>query len=284
MTDLNTPGEHACFGGTVSFNEHYSSACDATMRFAAYVPPQAADGPVPVLYYLAGLTSTEETFITKGGAQRLASEKGLMLVAPDTSPRDLGLPGEDDDYDFGSGASFYLDATTEPWSRHYNTGSYITSELPQIVEEHFPASSVRGIFGHSMGGHGALTLALKNPDLYASVSAFAPISAPTRVPWGHKAFAGYLGPDEETWRGYDASELVRRSPFADGRDILVDQGTADEFLGEQLHPEVFEEACREAGQTLTMRWHEGYDHGYYFISTFMADHVRHHAKTLTGSA
>jgi len=284
MTDLNTLGEHACFGGTVSFHEHYSSACEAEMRFAAYVPPQAAERPVPVLYYLAGLTSTEETFITKGGAQRVASEHGLMLVAPDTSPRGLGLPGEDDEYDFGSGAGFYLDATVEPFSRHYNTGSYVTHELPQIVEEHFPASSVRGIFGHSMGGHGALTLALKNPDLYASVSAFAPISAPTRVPWGHKAFSGYLGPDRGTWREHDASELVLRSPFSDGRNILVDQGTADEFLGEQLYPEVFEEACREAGQSLTMRWQDGYDHGYYFISTFIDDHVRHHAQTLTGSA
>ncbi len=284
MTDLNSLGEHACFGGTVAFYEHYSSACDAEMRFAAYVPPQAFAGPVPVLYYLAGLTSTEETFMTKGGAQRPASEHGLMLVAPDTSPRGLGLPGEDDEYDFGSGAGFYLDATVEPFSRHYNTGSYVTRELPQIVEEHFPASSVRGIFGHSMGGHGALTLALKNPDLYASVSAFAPISAPTRVPWGHKAFSGYLGSEEGKWREHDASELVRRSPFADGRDILVDQGTADEFLGEQLYPKVFEEACREAGQPLTMRWQDGYDHGYYFISTFIADHVRHHAKTLTGPA
>ncbi|MBA2715004.1 MAG: S-formylglutathione hydrolase [Rubrobacteraceae bacterium] len=284
MTNLNPLGEHSCFGGTVSFYEHHSSACDAEMRFAAYVPPQAAGGPVPVLYYLAGLTSTEETFMTKGGAQRLASEHGLMLVAPDTSPRGLGLPGEDDDYDFGTGAGFYLDATVEPFSRHYNMGTYVTSELPAVVEEHFPASGAMGIFGHSMGGHGALTLALKNPDLYASVSAFAPAAAPTRAPWGHKAFSGYLGPDEETWREHDASELVRRSPFTDGRGILVDQGTADEFLEEQLYPEVFEEACREAGQPLTLRWHEGYDHGYYFISTFMEDHVRHHAKTLTGSA
>ena len=284
MTNLNTLGEHACFGGTVSFHEHHSSACDTEMRFAAYVPPQAAGGPVPVLYYLAGLTSTEETFMTKGGAQRLASEHGLMLVAPDTSPRGLGLPGEDDDYDFGTGAGFYLDATVEPFSRHYNMGTYVTSELPAIVAEHFPASGARGIFGHSMGGHGALTLALKSPDLYASVSAFAPAAAPTRAPWGKKAFPGYLGPDEETWREHDASELVRRSPFTDGRNILVDQGIADEFLEEQLYPEVFEEACREAGQPLTLRWHEGYDHGYYFISTFMEGHVRHHAETLAGSA
>jgi S-formylglutathione hydrolase len=280
MTNLDTLGEHACFGGTVSFYEHHSSACDAAMRFAAYVPPQAADGPVPVLYYLAGLTSTEETFMTKGGAQVLAAEHGVMLVAPDTSPRGLGLPGEDDAWDFGTGAGFYLDATSEPFSRHYKMATYVTRELPQIVAENLPASDARGIFGHSMGGHDALTLALKNQDLYASVSAFAPVSAPTRAPWGKKAFSGYLGPDESSWREHDASELVRRLPFTDGRSILVDQGTVDEFLQEQLYPETFEEACREAGQLLTLRWHEGYDHGYYFISTFMEDHLRHHAEAL----
>ena len=284
MTDLNTLGEHACFGGTVSFHEHHSTSCDAGMRFAAYVPPQAAEQPVPVLYYLAGLTATEETFMMKGGAQRLAAEYGLMLVAPDTSPRGLGLPGEDDDWDFGTGAGFYLDATAEPFSRHYNMDTYVKRELPQVVAEHFPASDARGIFGHSMGGHGALTLSLKNPDLYASVSAFAPVSASMRAPWGKKALPGYLGTDEELWREHDASELVRRRPFADGRTILVDQGTADEFLEEQLYPEVLEAACREAGQPLTLRWHEGYDHNYYFISTFMEDHVRHHAQALVGAA
>jgi S-formylglutathione hydrolase len=282
MTDLKTLGEHACFGGTVSFHEHHSSVCDAGMRFAAYVPPQAAEQPVPVLYYLAGLTSTEETFMMKGGAQRLAAEYGLMLVAPDTSPRGLGLPGEDDDWDFGTGAGFYLDATAEPFSRHYKMDTYVTRELPKIVAEHFPASEARGIFGHSMGGHGALTLSLKNPVLYASVSAFAPVSAPMRAPWGQKAFPGYLGDDEELWREHDASELVRRRPFADGRTILVDQGTADEFLEEQLYPEVLEAVCQEAGQPLTLRRHEGYDHNYYFISTFMGDHLRHHAEALAG--
>ena len=283
MTDLKTLGEHACFGGTVSFHEHHSSACDAGMRFAVYVPPAAAQRPVPVLYYLAGLTSTEETFMIKGGAQRLAAEHGLMLVAPDTSPRGLGLPGEDEDWDFGTGAGFYLDATAEPFSRHYNMETYVTRELPEVVAEHFPTSDARGIFGHSMGGHGALTLSLKNPDLYASVSAFAPVSAPMRASWGQKAFPGYLGADEELWREHDASELVRRRPFADGRTILVDQGTADEFLEEQLYPEVLEAACREAGQPLTLCWHEGYDHNYYFISTFMEDHVRHHAEALVGA-
>jgi S-formylglutathione hydrolase len=279
---LSTLEEHACFGGTVGIYSHRSEACDAEMRFAAFVPPQAADGPVPVLYYLAGLTSTEETFVIKGGAQRPAAEHGLMLVAPDTSPRDTGIPGEDDDWDFGSGAGFYLDATREPWSAHYRMYSYVTDELPALVAEHFPADlGAQGIFGHSMGGHGALTLALNNPDLYRSVSAFAPVVAPTRVPWGEKAFSNYIGPDTEAWREHDASELVRERPFSDGRTILVDQGLADNFLEEQLRPGLFEEACAEAGQPLTLRRHEGYDHGYFFVSTFMQDHVRHHADALT---
>src|SRR4028118_2288737 len=195
MATIETHGEHASCGGRTGFYSHRSEACDGEMRFAVYTPPQAADGPVPVLYYLAGLTSTEETFMIKGGAQRFAAEHGLMLVAPDTSPRGLGLPGEDDDYDFGSGAGFYLDATVEPYSRHYKMDTYVTQELPEIVGVHFPASGVRGIFGHSMGGHGALTLALKYPDLYASVSAFAPVSAPIRAPRGKKAPPGGRGHD-----------------------------------------------------------------------------------------
>jgi S-formylglutathione hydrolase len=285
MTNFTTLSEHACFGGIVSFHEHHSSACDAAMRFAVFVPPQAAGEPVPVLYYLAGLTSTEANFMEKAGAQRVAAELGLMLVAPDTSPRGLDLPGEHDDWDFGSGAGFYIDATAEPWSRHYRMYSYVTSELPAVVEECFPARpNARGIFGHSMGGHGALTIALKNPDLYRSVSAFAPVSAPTRAPWGEKAFSGYLGTDEESWREHDASELVRSRPFPDRRLILVDQGTSDQFLEEQLYPEVLKEACRESGQPLELRWREGYDHNYYFISTFMEDHVRHHAEALNRKA
>jgi len=213
MADLTTLGSHACFGGTVSLHEHHSESCDTPMRFAAYKPPQAADGPVPALYYLAGLTSTEETFVTKGGAQRYAAERGLMLVAPDTSPRNLGLPGEDDAYDFGSGAGFYIDATVEPWSRHYRMYSYVTRELPALVEEHFPARpGVRGIFGHSMGGHGALTIALKNPDLYQSVSAFAPIVAPARVPWGEKAFSGIPSHPAGSGSGFGNSSIRSRSP------------------------------------------------------------------------
>ena len=278
----NTLEEHACFGGTVGFYAHRSEACDAGMRFAAFVPPGAArEGRVPVLYYLAGLTSTEANFVEKAGAQRLAAEHGLMLVAPDTSPRDTGIPGEDDDWDFGSGAGFYLDATREPWSAHYRMYTYVTEELPALVAEHFPADTgTQGIFGHSVGGHGALTLALKNPDLYKSVSAFAPVVASSRVPWGEKAFSNYLGPDRDAWREHDASELVRERPFRDGRTILVDQGLADNFLEEQLRPELFEEACAEAKQPLTLRRHEGYDHGYYFVSTFVEDHIRHHADTL----
>jgi S-formylglutathione hydrolase len=217
----------------------------------------------------------------KGGAQRLAADHGLMLVSPDTSPRDANVPGEDEDWDFGTGAGFYVDATEEPWSRHYRMYSYVTRELPKVVAEHFPARpDAAGVFGHSMGGHGALVCALKNPGLFRSVSAFAPIAAPTRVPWGEKAFSGYLGNDRETWRAYDAAELVRGHPFADGREILVDQGLSDQFLEEQLMPEALEEACAEAGQPLTLNRREGYDHSYYFISTFMGDHIRHHAAAL----
>ena len=281
MTTIETRSEHASFGGKTGFYGHSSSEAGGEMRFAVYAPPQAAEGPVPVLYYLAGLTSTEETFMIKGGAQRLAAEHGLMLVSPDTSPRNTGIPGEDEDWDFGTGAGFYVDATEEPWSSHYRMYSYVTRELPAVVEENFPARpDARGVFGHSMGGHGALVCALKNPDTFLSVSAFAPISAPTRVPWGEKAFAGYLGGDGETWKAYDASELVRDSPFPDGRNILVDQGLSDQFLEEQLLPEALEEACAHSGQPLTLNRREGYDHSYYTISTFMEDHIRHHAATL----
>lgn len=283
MATIEAGGEHASFGGRTGFYSHRSAACDGEMRFAVYTPPQAADGPVPVLYYLAGLTCTEETFMIKGGAQRLAAEHGLMLVSPDTSPRDADVPGEGEDWDFGTGAGFYVDATEEPWSRHYRMYSYVTRELPSIITENFPTrTGAAGIFGHSMGGHGALVCALKNPDVFGSVSAFAPISAPTRVPWGEKAFSGYLGEDREAWRAYDASELVREHPFPDGRGILVDQGLSDQFLEQQLLPEALEEACAEAGQPLTLNRREGYDHSYYFISTFMEDHIRHHAAALNG--
>jgi S-formylglutathione hydrolase len=271
--------EHACFGGTQRFLAHESRECGTEMRFSVYEPPQARERHVPVLYYLAGLTCTEETFMIKAGAQRLASELGLMLVAPDTSPRQPRLPGDDASWDFGLGAGFYVDATEAPWSAHYRMYSYVTSELPELVTSSFPALADRqGIFGHSMGGHGALVCALRNPSQYRSLSAFAPISAPIRCPWGHKAFSGYLGADEDGWRAYDATELVTHAPFHG--PILIDQGDADKFLAEQLKPELFSEACRRAGQTLELRMQPGYDHGYYFIQTFMADHLAWHASAL----
>lgn len=280
MTGLTTVSEHACFAGVQGFYSHASASTGGTMRFAVYRPPQATHRAVPVLYYLAGLTCTEEIFPIKAGAQRVAAELGLMLVAPDTSPRGAGVPGEDDAWDLGTGAGFYLDATQAPWAAHYKMYSYVTRELPDMIAAHFPADMTRqGIFGHSMGGHGALICALKNPGQYRSLSAFAPIVAPSAVPWGEKAFGAYLGPERARWREWDASELVRRQTFAG--PILVDQGMADQFLVTQLQPERFEAACREAGQALELRRHPGYDHGYYFIATFVADHLRHHARALT---
>jgi S-formylglutathione hydrolase len=276
---LQVLSEHACFGGTQGFYAHASRECATEMRFSVYRPPQAARGPVPVLYYLAGLTCTEETFAIKAGAQRLAAEFGLMLVAPDTSPRSPRIPGDDEHWDFGLGAGFYVDATEAPWSSHYRMFSYVTRELPAVVAAAFPARMDRqGIFGHSMGGHGALVCALRRPEQYRSVSAFAPVSSPSRVPWGRKAFTRYLGPDPARWADYDAAALVGRALFAD--TILVDQGTADRFLDEQLQPQRFVEACAAAGQPLQSRLQDGYDHGYYFIATFVADHLRHHAARL----
>jgi S-formylglutathione hydrolase len=277
---LKRLSEHACFGGIQGFYEHSSQTTGTTMRFGVYCPPQAKAGAVPVLIYLAGLTCTEETFFIKGGAQRLAAEYGLMLVAPDTSPRGAGIAGEEADWDFGTGAGFYLDATVEPWSKNYRMYSYVTEELPSLIGNNFPADRQRqGIFGHSMGGHGALTIALKNPPRYASVSAFAPIAAPLQCPWGQKAFAGYLGGDLRAARSYDATALLEdgaRFPSM----ILVDQGEADQFLKQQLKPELLEAACRKAGQPLSLRMRPGYDHSYYFVSTFMGDHLAHHAAAL----
>jgi len=273
--------EHACFGGVQRFYSFDSAAIGLPMRYSVYLPPGAGDQPLPVLFYLAGLTCTEETFMTKAGAQRVAAQEGVILVAPDTSPRGAGVPGETDSWDFGVGAGFYVDALQEPWSRHYRMYSHIL-ELRQLVLDTLPADPARlGIFGHSMGGHGALMLALRNPDLFKSVSAFAPIAAPMRCPWGKKAFGGYLGADKAAWRQYDATELMTTSttaPFPGG--ILIDQGLADKFLAEQLYPEAFEAACLAVGQPLTLRRHEGYDHGYYFISTFIEDHVRFHRRAL----
>ena len=274
--------EHACFGGVQRFYRHASTEIGLSMRFGVYLPPQAQQGPVPALFYLAGLTCTEETFAIKAGAQRLAAQYGIALITPDTSPRGAGVEGESAAWDLGVGAGFYVDATQAPWAGHYRMDSYITRELYAAVLAQLPLDAKRiGIFGHSMGGHGALTLALRNPGLFRSVSAFAPIAAPTRCPWGEKAFSAYLGADRETWKQYDASELVAQAGcvFPDG--ILIDQGLSDGFLAEQLLPHVFEAACEQAGQPLTLRRHAGYDHGYYFISTLIEDHLRHHAAILS---
>jgi S-formylglutathione hydrolase len=278
--ELETLSERRCFAGVQGFYRHESSAAAGSMRFSVFVPEQATTSPRPALYTLAGLTCTEETFAIKSGAQRVAAALGLVLVSPDTSPRAARFPGDDASWDFGLGASFYLDATRAPWSAAYRMETYVTRELPALVERHFPVvPGARGILGHSMGGHGALTLALRNPGLYRSVSAFAPIVAPSKVPWGQKAFAGYLGQDRAAWSAHDACDLVRaRGPLAKG--ILIDVGTADEFLDRELQPELFEAACAEAGQKLELRRHPGYDHSYYFVASFVADHLAHHARSL----
>ena len=279
---LELLSEHACFGGVQRFYRHDSREIGLPMKFSVYLPPQASAGPVPALLYLAGLTCNEETFMVKAGAQRLAAELGLALVAPDTSPRGAKAPGESDSWDFGVGAGFYLDATQPPWSSHWRMESYITAELLPLLSSRLPIDAARiGIVGHSMGGHGALTLALRHPGLFKSVSALAPICAPSQCPWGRKAFSGYLGSDESGWLAHDASALMRQlssAPYPGG--ILIDQGLSDKFLADQLHPEKFEAACASAGQPLTLRRHAGYDHGYYFIATFMDSHLRHHADQL----
>jgi S-formylglutathione hydrolase len=286
MAMLELLSEHRCFDGVQRFYRHASAVIGLPMRFSVFLPPQAlaAPGkPGPALFYLAGLTCTEETFMIKAGAQRFAAEHGLILVAPDTSPRDTGIAGEADEWDFGAGAGFYLDATRSPWSAHWKMESYVARELFDLVAAELGVDPARvGVFGHSMGGHGALVLAQRHPQRFRSVSAFAPIAAPTRCPWGHKAFSRYLGEEDRTaWEAYDATALMQQqvaAPFPAG--ILVDQGLADKFLAEQLYPDAFEAACASVGQPLTLRRHAGYDHGYYFISTFIEDHIRHHARQL----
>lgn len=279
---VETLSEHASFGGVQGFYQHASSEIGAPMRFGVYRPPQALAGAaVPALVWLAGLTCTEETFAVKAGAQRVAAELGLMLVTPDTSPRDTGVPGADDHWDFGHGAGFYLDATQPPWSARWRMERWITRELPDVLAANFPwRRDVVGLSGHSMGGHGALTLALRHPGAYRSVSAFAPVAAAMHCPWGVKAFTHYLGADRAAWAAHDATELVkagRRAP-----PLLVDVGLADKFLAEQLNIDRFEAACRDAGQSLTLRRHAGYDHGYFFIASFVEDHLRFHADALKG--
>lgn len=274
-----TRSEQACFGGRMGYYSHESVQTRTTMNFTVYQPPQAEKGPLPALYYLAGLTCNEETFMIKAGAQRLAAEHGLILVACDTSPRGLDLPGDSDSWDFGVAAGFYLDALQEPWAGHYCMGGYVNLELPALIEAHFPVlKDRRGIFGHSMGGHGALVTALRHPDRWASVSAFAPISNPCAVPWGEKAFGNYLGSDRSRWEDWDASLLMRTK--AHPGEILVDQGMDDQFLERELKPEALEAAAAVSGQRLTLRRQSGYDHSYWFIQTFVADHIAHHAKAL----
>ena len=276
---FETLSEHACFGGVQGFYKHASTVIGLPMRFGVFTPPQAKAGPVPALIYLAGLTCNEETFAIKAGAQRVAAELGLMLVTPDTSPRDTGVPGADAVWDFGTAAGFYLDATQAPWATHWRMESYITGELPAVLAQHFALQAgALGVFGHSMGGHGALTLALRHPGLFKSCSALAPIAAPMHCPWGVKAFSGYLGENRGAWAAHDATALMQAGHRAPA--LLVDQGEADKFLAEQLLPRRFEAACLDAGQPLLMRRHAGYDHGYFFIASFVEDHLRHHAATL----
>ncbi|WP_313571368.1 S-formylglutathione hydrolase [Comamonas terrigena] len=275
---------HACFGGAQRYYQHDSREIGLPMKFSVYLPPKAVAGEkVPAVLYLAGLTCTEETFMTKAGAQRLAAELNIALVAPDTSPRGANVPGESDSWDFGVGAGFYLDAQQAPWEQNWRMESYLIEELLPLLARHLPIDTQRlGIFGHSMGGHGALTLALRHPGVFKSLSAFAPIANPVNCPWGQKAFAGYLGANQAAWAQHDATRLMEsqgKPPYPAG--ILIDQGLADKFLIEkQLLPEALEAACAQLGQPLTLRRHAGYDHGYYFIQTFIDDHLRHHAQQL----
>ncbi|MBL9103356.1 MAG: S-formylglutathione hydrolase [Myxococcales bacterium] len=276
---LTTLSESRSFGGVQRICSHLSSATGTTMRLSVYLPPAAERGPVPAVVFLSGLTCTEENFTTKAGAQRVASELGLIVVAPDTSPRGDGV-ADDPAYDLGQGAGFYLDATRAPWAPHFRMRTYVADELPALLAAELPVRpGALGIFGHSMGGHGALVLALHHPDRFRSVSAFAPICNPTAVPWGHKAFANYLGDDREAWNEHDAALLVGAGRRFPGH-VLVDQGEADNFLASQLRPEALEAACAAAGQQLKLRRQPGYDHSYYFIASFLADHLVHHAKIL----
>ncbi len=269
------------FGGEHRRYRHSSRVLGCDMEFAVFLPPQAIGSdprPVPVLYWLSGLTCTDQNFMQKAGAHRRAAELGIAIVCPDTSPRGLDLPGEHDSYDFGSGAGFYLNASKEPWASHYRMYDYVVDELPGLVESKLPVSSLRSISGHSMGGHGALVCALRNPGRYASVSAFAPICNPSDCPWGQKAFSGYLGDDREEWAEWDATLLVPGAP--ERLQLLIDQGTADEFLAEQLNPDALAEACEKVHHPIRLRMHRGYDHSYFFIASFIDEHLDHHAQAL----
>lgn len=270
--------EHrACFGGWQDVYRHASETLGCTMNFSVFLPPGATDDRLPVLYWLSGLTCTEQNFIAKAGAQRYAAEMGVILVAPDTSPRGEDV-ADDPAYDLGKGAGFYLSATQEPWAAHYRMYDYVAEELPRLIEAEFPTTEARSISGHSMGGHGALTIALKKPGRYRSVSAFSPIVAPSQVPWGQKAFAAYLGEDREAWKAYDAVELVRSAE--EKLPLLIEQGLGDEFLESQLRPHLIKAVCEVTGHPLTLNLRPGYDHSYYFIASFIGDHIAYHAKAL----
>ena len=279
MMTIDNLSANRSFGGWHKQYSHHSKTLNCDMRFAIYLPPQAVNGAkVPVLYWLSGLTCTDENFMQKAGALGIAAELGIAIVASDTSPRGDNV-ANDDSYDLGQGASFYLNASQAPWHRHYQMYDYVVNELPQIIESKFPVSDKRSIAGHSMGGHGALTIAMKNPDRYCSMSAFSPISNPMDCPWGQKAFAAYLGKEQETWRGYDASELMR-----DAKQFVpakVDQGESDNFLIDQLKPEVLAAAAKASGYPLALNFHSGYDHSYYFIASFIEEHLRFHARHLS---
>ncbi len=275
---------HRCFGGVLSVHEHESASLACSMKFSIFLPPQAKSNPVPVVTFLSGLTCTHENFTTKAGAYAAAAREGIAIVAPDTSPRGDHVPDEEGAYDFGKGAGFYINATQEPWAKNYRMEAYIADDLNALICSSFPViRESQGIFGHSMGGHGALTLYLKYPDLYQSVSAFSPIVAPSQVPWGNKAFSGYLGNDISVWKKHDACVLMRNSSLRSNKaSILIDQGSSDQFLEEQLKPHLFKEACHDAGQELTLRMQDGYNHSYYFIQSFIDDHIRHHSQILNG--
>ena len=280
MINYKTLSEHVCFDGIQKICSHNSEVLNCSMQFAVYLPPKAKKHTCPIVFWLSGLTCTEENFTTKAGAQKYAANHGLIIVAPDTSPRGEEVP-DDGAYDFGQGAGFYLNATEAPWVSNFQMYDYIIKELPSLIFEAFPArQDAQGIMGHSMGGHGAITIALKNPNTFRSLSAFSPIVSPTQSAWGEKALLGYLGPDRQKWLSYDATELVKNGHTFNGT-ILIDQGEKDQFLDEQLKPELFEDACNSVDQSILVRRHVGYDHSYYFISSFIEDHISHHAKVLS---
>ncbi len=276
--EIKLESQNRSFGGTTQYYSHLSGSCSTPMRFSVFVPPQAAVAKVPVLYWLSGLSCSEENFMAKAGAQRVAAELGVLIVAPDTSPRGLNIPGDSENWDFGVAAGFYVNATRDPWAANYQMFDYVACELPSLVQKNFPVTSAESIFGHSMGGHGALVLALRHPGRYRSVSAFAPITAPSLCPWGQKAFTGYLGDDRGAWAAYDTCQLI-----ASGRSkqpLFIDQGAEDKFLTSQLMPEALRRVCSEHNHPLQFRLQPGYDHSYYFIASFIEDHLRYHAKHL----